>query len=79
MTDFPLDEIQFRLALDPKEMVRRYSGFGGAQPDEVRAQFELATDITLNNKEWHDATLKRLKCAENSLELEFSKILNHPT
>lgn len=74
--EFPLDEPHFRLALDPFEMVKSYSALGGAQPDEVSSQFQIARDIIKQNEVWYDSIVNNLIISEDNLEREFNKILN---
>ncbi len=71
----PINEEQFKSAMNPEEFVRRRKGIGGPQPDEMRRQLAAQRRRLESLEAWVAARRAGVRAAAERLEGEFAKLL----
>ncbi len=70
----PLDEARFRQALTAQNMVQASRGIGGPQPAEVARMLADQTEKLRADRQWLEATKRKLAAASEKLEETFTRL-----
>lgn len=72
---FPMNEEEFRNALDPVAIVHRRNVLGACQPSEVNQMIEMAEKVLQKHKQWKMVHQDALRNALSHCEKDFERIM----